>query len=118
MAGGPSENSIRDRAAKRLEALGCWVLKTTRVTPGRPGVPDLILCDPGSGGRMMAQEFKKPVNPAPLTAAQQREIEDVRKAGGMAVVVRSVEESEEALREMRAQYAHEHPQGEPWAPTP
>lgn len=105
MAGAASENTIRDSAAKRYEQLGCWVVKTTRLTPGRSGIPDMFACDPVSGGHFIALEFKKPINPALLKASQVRELAAIEKAGGTSAVVNSVEQALDVLRKVRAQRA-------------
>lgn len=99
MAGGHSEDGIRDNAARRMEAAGAWVCKTTRLTPGRSGIPDLLFCYLGVFG---AFEFKRPVKPAPFTPAQKRELAAIEKAGGVAKKVTSVEECIDTLREIRA----------------
>jgi hypothetical protein len=101
---GGHEDTIRNNAAKRLEQLGLWVCKTTRMTPGREGIPDLLGCDPQCGGRMLALEFKKPVKPAPLKPSQRRELAALDKAGAVTAVVHSVDEALAVLREMRARF--------------
>ena len=80
-------------------ALGRAVLRTIKqrwpqawVLGGRhsvAGVPDLILCGPG--GHFLALELKTPRGH--VTPIQAATLEKIRRAGGVAEVVRSVEET-------------------------
>lgn len=59
---------------------------------GTAGVPDIICC---YKGRFIALEVKAPDGKA--TALQDATIKRIRKAGGVAEVVRSVEEAKEII---------------------
>lgn len=88
------ENRIRDAQRKALEARGAWVLPTTRVTPGRHGVPDLLFC---YRGRFGAIETKKPKGSKGTTAEQRREIAMLERAGATVAVCTDVREGLQLL---------------------
>lgn len=54
---------------------------------GRVGAPDFIIC---LAGRFIGVEAKAPGNRGKATANQQREITEINKAGGYAIVVDDV----------------------------
>ena len=65
---------------------------------GQPGSADLILC---FGGRFVSLEVKGPRGK--LTELQEGWARAVRLAGGVALVVRSVDELADALRRLEAE---------------
>lgn len=85
----PSEKSIVEAITKFLRSHGAWVYKTHGSQYGRAGVPDLIVC---YEGRFYALEVKKPEG-GRVSRLQEIEIERIRKARGIATVVRSVEDA-------------------------
>ena len=88
------EASIVRSITSMLKKRGAWFLKVHGGPFQRPGVPDILVC---LNGFFYAFEVKRPGEKA--TPTQEREIEAIRKAGGLAVVVTSVEEAMTILDE-------------------
>ena len=81
MPRGP-EGRFSDSLQAKLRERGCWVYKPPAGPHGRRGVPDLLVC---YRGRFAGLELKMPGNEA--TVLQQRELQQITSAGGLAVVV-------------------------------
>lgn len=85
-----AEQALKDRAHKWLrgeQARGrLWYFKVHGSRFQRKGVPDFIIC---VGGVLFAPELKDERERA--EPAQKRQIELIRKAGGIAGVIRSLE---------------------------
>ncbi len=82
-----SELVIRRAIVRALRERGCWVVVTTGVS--LVGCPDLLVCTPE--GKFLAPEVKVPGRyPKPI---QRKVMRDIRNAGGIAVVVRSVDDA-------------------------
>jgi hypothetical protein len=81
------EKAAQDRGAKWLRLQGAWVYKTHGSQYGRAGVPDHLIC---WNGKFVALEWKNDTGRA--SDLQLREIRLIQNAGGVAHVVRSVEE--------------------------
>ena len=78
---------------KWLKSHGAWVYKTHGSQFGRSGVPDLIVC---WEGRFFAFEVKN--ENGRVSDHQKREIRLIQNAGGVAHVVKSLEEVKELLK--------------------
>lgn len=87
------EKIVKDNVVAILKDAGAYYFFPATHGYGRSGVPDIIVC---IGGRFLAIECKAGKNKP--TALQVREIENIRLAGGMAVVVN--EENWELLRDL------------------
>ena len=86
-----TEASIQKKVIDYLTAKGCFVVKV--INANKDGVPDLLVCVPS--GLFCAIEMKKPgKTPDEL---QEFQIEQIRKAGGIAFFARSVEEVRKGL---------------------
>lgn len=83
----PRESSRTDTIIKYLRKRGCWWLKKHGSRWGRAGIPDLIVC---YRGRFVGFEVKRPDNTP--TALQARELAGIKKAGGTAVEVWTIEQ--------------------------
>ncbi len=81
-----SELSIRTAIVRAFKERGCWVLVTRGVST--VGCPDLLVC---YEGRFFALEVKQPRRYA--TRIQLKVLLDIDAAGGVAVVVRSVDDA-------------------------
>lgn len=77
----------------------CFFWKEHGGQYGTAGIPDIIVC---YKGRFVGLEAKVGSNKP--TRLQQATIEQIRKAGGTAAVVRSVADVQTVLSEMEAQY--------------
>ena len=77
------EKAVKDKVVAILKGEGVYYFFPATHGYGRSGVPDIVACVPG--GMFLAIECKAGKNKP--TALQVREIEHIRKAGGIAVVV-------------------------------
>ena len=82
MAGTP-ESKVKLAVVKLLKQYGVYFFFPATHGYGRSGVPDIICC---IGGKFLGIECKAGKNEP--TALQQREINQIQAAGGMAMVVR------------------------------
>ena len=87
---------IREFLKKQPE---CFFWKEHGGQYGTTGIPDVIVC---YKGRFVAFEAK--VGKNTTTKLQDYTIEEIRKAGGIAEVVRSVEEVERTLQKVEVTY--------------
>ena len=76
------EKRVKTKVESILKAEGAYYFFPATHGYGRSGVPDIIAC---VGGHFLAVECKAGTNKP--TALQVREIESIRLAGGVAVVV-------------------------------
>jgi Holliday junction resolvase len=76
------EKAVKDKVTAVLKSAGVYYFFPATHGYGRSGVPDIIAC---VNGRFLAIECKAGGNKP--TALQIREIETIRIAGGVAVVV-------------------------------
>lgn len=87
------EKIVKDNVVATLKDAGAYYFFPATHGYGRSGVPDIVAC---VNGHFLAVECKAGTNKP--TALQVREIENIRLAGGMAVVVN--EENWELLRDL------------------
>lgn len=87
------EGKVKDKVVGILKAEGAYYFFPATHGYGRSGVPDIVAC---VNGRFLAIECKAGKNKP--TALQVREIENIRHAGGVAVVVN--EENWDMLTEL------------------
>ena len=76
------ENKVKTKLKKILDEMGIWHFSPYQAGMGRAGIPDIIGC---YNGLFVAFECK--ANGNKPTALQQREIDSIRTAKGMAFVV-------------------------------
>lgn len=81
-----TEQKLQSAIIAYLQAKGCYVVKT--MVTSRAGVPDLLVCMPG--GKFLAIEVKGPKG-KPSTL-QLENLKQIRKLGGTAKVVYSLNE--------------------------
>ncbi len=81
------ESALRRYVREKLEAVGCWAIVTTG--GGRSGAPDVLACLQPDG-RFLALELKK--KGGRLSKVQRTNQAMIRRAGGVAEVIRSREE--------------------------
>ena len=83
-----NETILTARIMAALRARGIYVVKYHGSAFSTAGVPDLLCC---ADGKLIAMEIKVQFRqPTPI---QEVQIAKIRAAGGVAVVVRSVEEA-------------------------
>lgn len=88
-----SEKAIEKRIVSALRKRGAWVVKFHGTAATRTGVPDLLCC---YSGHFLAIEVKQSGG-RPTTKLQEHELQQVKDAGGLAIVAMDVEVVEEAL---------------------
>lgn len=76
------EKKFEEKIKKFLDSLGAWHLKTYSDGVQRSGIPDLLCC---VNGRFVAVEVKSETGRP--TALQVWNIERIREAGGIAMVL-------------------------------
>lgn len=76
------EKAVKDKVESILKQEGAYYFFPATHGYGRSGVPDIVAC---VNGRFLAIECKAGTNKP--TALQVREIESIRRRGGVAVVV-------------------------------
>ena len=89
------EHKVKTRLKKTLDEMGIWHFSPFQAGMGRAGIPDIIAC---YNGLFVAFECK--ANGNKPTALQQREIDAIRTAKGLAFVVdeNNVQEIKELLQ--------------------
>lgn len=100
MAQGP-EAKVKARIRDLLRAKNIWFCTPIGATYGAGGVPDFICC---WCGLFLAIEAKAPRKENTVRPLQQMQIDAIRAAGGLAVVVSDIEQ----LRSLIDYYAREH----------
>lgn len=92
-----SERALTDRIVKALrKAHGsrAWIMKVHGSGWQTAGIPDLLVC---LDGRFIALEIKLPGGSHGVTPLQVVRLDQIRIAGGVAKVVRSVEDALDVL---------------------
>lgn len=83
---------LRQAITDRLRSLGAYVYCSGPGLYGRKGAPDVFAC---LGGRFIGCEAK--TGAGELTPDQRRELDRIRRAGGLAIEARSVADVDSAL---------------------
>ena len=92
------EKEITNKILRYLRALdGCYCFKEHGGSYGSSGIPDIICC---YFGRFVAFEVK--TEKGRTTALQDIQIRNIQRAGGVAYVVRSLDDVKAVLKEMSA----------------
>ena len=76
------EGKVKDEVRRVLKALNIYYFMPATGGYGRSGVPDIVGC---VNGRFVAIECKAGLNQP--TALQEREMKNIKDAGGVAVVI-------------------------------
>ena len=76
------EGKVKDAVKKILKSLNIYYFMPATGGYGRSGVPDIVGC---VNGRFVAIECKAGLNQP--TALQEREMKNIKDAGGVAVVI-------------------------------
>ena len=84
------ESHIQNKIIKYLNGIGAFSIKT--IVTNRNGSPDLICC---FKGRYVALEVK--AEKGTVSQLQEHNIKLIKKSGGVAAVVRSVEDVKKVL---------------------
>jgi Holliday junction resolvase len=88
------EKKVKETVKKTLDSMGIWHFSPYQAGMGRAGIPDIIAC---YKGMFVAIECKAGKNTT--TALQEREIDAIRRAKGLAFVINenNMNELEELL---------------------
>jgi len=87
-----SEAQIQKKIIEYLNRKGAYTLKT--ITTNRKGCPDVICC---LNGLFVALEVK--AQKGRVSQLQEYHIKEINKSGGVAAIVRSLEEVKQLLKE-------------------
>jgi hypothetical protein len=90
------EGKVKKQVKEYLQSIGAWYYMPVSNGMGRVGCPDILVC---YLGLFMAFETKAPGKIKNVTANQQREIDDISRAYGLARVVDNVDQVKEAIRD-------------------
>ena len=88
------EGVVKQRVKDYLDSIGAWYFMPVSLGMGRHGIPDVIAC---VNGRFYGIECKAPGKRDNTSALQERELADIAKAGGVAVVVDRLEQLKEVV---------------------
>jgi|TARA_B100001094_G_C18137671_1_gene776046 hypothetical protein len=88
------EGKVKKKVKEYLKDIGAWYYMPVSNGMGRVGCPDILVC---YKGLFMAFETKAPGKIKNVTPNQQREIEDIQRANGLAHVVDDVEQVKEII---------------------
>lgn len=83
------EGAVKDAVKRRLKELGVWYYMPVQNGMGVVGIPDFICC---WQGLFLAIETKAPGKGGNLTPNQQQRLKEIGIAGGMTMVVTSLDE--------------------------
>ena len=90
------EGKVKKKCKEYLQQIGAWYYMPVSNGMGRVGCPDILVCHKGL---FMAFETKAPGKIKNVTANQQREIDDIQRVNGLALVVDDVEQMKEAIHD-------------------
>ena len=88
------EGKVKKKVKEYLKEFGAWYYMPVSNGMGRVGCPDILVC---YQGLFMAFETKAPGKIKNVTPNQQREIDDIQRANGLAHVVDDVEQVKEII---------------------
>ncbi len=88
------EGAVKVRVKAWLKSRGVWYFMPANNGMGKSGIPDFICC---VDGRMLAIETKAPGRRTNTTAMQDMQLEAIRAAGGIALVIDDVSQLEGVL---------------------
>ena len=88
------EGKVKKKVKEYLQSIGAWYYMPVSNGMGRVGCPDILVC---YKGMFMAFETKAPGKIKNVTANQQREIDGIQRANGLAHVVDDVEQVKSLL---------------------
>lgn len=91
----PLEKTITNEILSWLKKEGYWAVKIHGAAYQTAGLPDIIAID--LKGRFVGLEVKRPII-GQVTELQKRTLENINMGGGYAVVVRSLEDAREAMK--------------------
>lgn len=91
----PLERAITDEIMAWLKKEGYWAVKIHGAAYQTAGLPDIVAID--RKGRFVGLEVKRPVI-GKMTALQERTLQNINLGGGYAIVVRSLNDAQTAMK--------------------
>lgn len=88
------EGKVKKAVKDYLKSIGAWYYMPVSNGMGRVGCPDILAC---YNGMFLAIETKAPGKRKNVTPNQQREIDEITHANGLALVVDDVDQLKEAI---------------------
>ena len=88
------EGKVKQKVKEYLKSIGAWYYMPVSNGMGRSGCPDILVC---FDGKFLAFETKAPGKINNVTPNQQREIDEITRANGLAHVVDCVEQVKEIM---------------------
>ena len=92
------EGKVKKKVREYLQSIGAWYYMPVSNGMGRVGCPDILVC---YKGLFMAFETKAPGKIKNVTPNQQREIDDIQRAYGLAHVVDDVEQVKSLIETLK-----------------
>jgi len=89
------EAAVKKAVKEYLKSIDAWYYMPVSNGMGRVGCPDILVC---WHGRFLAFETKAPGKRKNVTPNQEREINGINSAYGLALVVDHVDQVKEAIR--------------------
>ena len=90
------EGKVKKAVKEYLKSIGAWYYMPVTNGMGRVGCPDILVC---YKGLFMAFETKAPGKIKNVTPNQEREITDIQRANGLALVVDDVQQVKDAIND-------------------
>lgn len=90
-----SEKVIENSIKRYLDSIGAWYIKTHGSIFSKAGTPDILAC---VKGKFVAIEVKRPGGV--VSALQEANIKLIEQAGGVALIVYSLEETKQYLEKL------------------
>lgn len=90
------EGKVKKAVKEYLKSIGAWYYMPVSNGMGRVGCPDILVC---YKGLFMAFETKAPGKIKNVTPNQEREITDILRANGLALVVDDVQQVKDAIND-------------------
>ena len=88
------EGKVKKKVKEYLQSIGAWYYMPVSNGMGRVGCPDILVC---YKGLFMAFETKAPGKIKNVTPNQQREIDEIQRANGLAHVIDDVDQVKSLL---------------------
>lgn len=94
-----TESVLTKKIARALRDSGAWAVKTHGDPRQRRGLPDLMGC---YRGVMFGLEVKLPGKERTLTEIQKQTLMEIKRAGGLAFMITTVDQALKVLRHIDA----------------
>lgn len=101
------EGKVKQAVKRLLTKRGAYYYMPMSNGMGRVGAPDFMICLPDNhGGRFVGVETKAPGKRNNTTPNQNRELEWIKRSGGVAVVIDDASQLDTLLDELEGHHHH------------